>query len=371
MLWVYLVGATTALVAAVGSIIYIETAAVGIAVPPQRVAASVQLTGSGSANLAVQHLDVDVSDTGVGTATKTISFAARRAVGQVTFLLVCPAILPAETCQPATLPAGSIVANAKGFRYVTEATAHFVFGKQTAVIGVHATAAGAAANTAPGTIIIIKNNPRSPALQVFNYYAVGGGADARVAHIIQQSDVDAVRVGLAAKVTDEVSSAMVGKAAGLTYFVDGPPALSFKSNRPVGKEAPFFTLTMTGKQGALAFSNDAAQAVLRASLQRLALPGYELAGPVHATYQLRLEANSVENLIWADAVGLAVPKIPMSTIRARLKGLTLADANSRLGRDFVGSTVEIRVAPLALPWLPIIPEHINLTVTLEPSGSDG
>jgi hypothetical protein len=366
LLWICLLGASALIVAAFGSLFYVETAAVRIVVPPQRIATSVQMTGGGASDVALQHLDARVLDTVRGTPTKSTPIAPRYAAGQVTFQLACPGRYPLVPCPPVTVPAGSVLSTPKGRRYTTDATVTLKPGKQRELAGVHAIVLGSAGNTAPGTITIIRNNPRGLPLQVFNYYAADGGVDARVAHIIQQSDIDTARESLAARVTDELRSAIAAKAAGLTYFVDGPPTLKFSVNRSAGTEVPaFFNATMTGRQSALAFSNDAAQAFLRTALQRLAAPGYELAaGPIQATYQLRPSANGAATSIWADAVGLAQPQISASTIRARVKGTTLADAANRLNHDFAGSAVDIRIEPLALPLLPILPEHINVTVVL-------
>jgi hypothetical protein len=359
------------LVAAFASLPLTETAAIKIAVPPQRLETSVAMNSGGTANLAVQHLDAQVTDTAQGTATSTISLAPRSASGAVKLLFVCTIRPPCGL--PWTAPAGLILVTPHGLKYVTESAATFTVGTgQYQTVGIHATTAGAAGNAGMGTQATIANNPRPVGtvggVLTAQYLYAAGGTDAGMAQVIQQADLDAARTALAAKVTDELFSAMLNKAKGMAYIVDGPPALDFKSDHGVGEQGPTFTVTMTGELGARAFSDTAAQAILRAALQPLVLPGYELApGSIQANYQFAQASGNAPVLVTADAVGYALPKISTSKVSAKLTGLSLSDAHSRLGHDFPGSFVEIRTRPLAMPWLPLLAEHISLAITIEPA----
>ena len=362
----YLLLAIAALVGATAGFAYAETAAIKIAVTPQKLESTVALN-KGGLNLVIQHIDATVTETVQGTATSTVPTAATYATGQVRFLLVCPASVVAPPCQAFTMPAGTVVVSVRHVRFVTTSPAVLrpPPASQTATVGIRAIASGAAGNTGPGTIMTIEYDPR-PNVAVFNPYAVDGGADAGVAPVIQQSDVDAAQAALAAKVSDELGSAILANASGMAYVVDGPPSLDFTSDHAAGDQAAGFTLTVTGKLGAEAFSNSAAQTILRTVLHPAVWPGYTLpADPIRATYRLTQAADGSE-LLMADAVGYAVPKPSMAAIRARLKGLSLADARSRLRHDFPGSSIDMRTKPLAFPWLPFVQDHINLTVFIEP-----
>jgi hypothetical protein len=347
-----------------------QTAAIKIAVPPQRLEANVALN-SGGANLAVQHLEVEFADAAQGTATGAVPVSATFATGWVEFRLDCNMNYPSPTCPwpSLTLPAGTIVATTGGIRYGTLSAVTLKWPPPNlfAQVRIRAIVPGAAGNTGRDTIKVIENNPRSD-LSVNNRYDASGGANARVAQVIQQSDVDAVQVALAARATYELGTAMMARANGLTYVVDGSPSLDFTLDRAVGDEAQAFTLAVTGKQGARAFSESEAKTILQSALRQLVLPGYELAlDSVRANYQFVRTADSPEVTVSAAAVGYALPNLSMPAERARLKGLSIADAQGRLSRDFPGSSIDIRTQPFALPWLPLTGGHINLTVVVEPA----
>ncbi len=364
----YVLFAVAAAVGATAGFAYAETAAIKITATPQRLQASVALN-QGGATLAIKHIDVVITETTHVTATGAVSNGGTYAGGQVRFLYACqPVALPCQL--PFTLPPGTAVATARGFTYTTLSAATFRVGpgNQYQTVGIRASVPGSAGNTGPNTVTAMQINPRPQFLSVSNPSAVGGGTDGVAVHVIQQSDVDAAQAALAARVTDELGSGILAQANGLAYLVDGPPALDFTSDHAVGDKTPDFTLTMSGEVGAEAFSTSAAQAILRNALQPLVAPGYALsAEPVQANYHLMEATGSSGVLIMADAVGYALPNLSTATVRARLKGLSLSDARSRLRHDFPGSSIDIRTKPLALPWLPLVADHISLTVVVKPA----
>jgi hypothetical protein len=68
--------------------------------------------------------------------------------------------------------------------------------------------------------------------------------------------------------------------------------------------------------------------------------------------------------------GYVTTKLSTDTLRARIRGLSSADARRSLQRDVPGGTVEIRispVSPVAVPWMPLIAEHITVTVVVQPA----
>jgi hypothetical protein len=361
-----LLGALTALVAAYASLVFTETAAIKVAVPPQRLEANIALNTTAAGNLQIQHLDVAVTETAQGTAS-SVTIASAYAVGEVTFRFSCGWQQP---CNPVQVHSGTVVATITGryVRFATQATVTVLPVQPGAyhetTVGIRALAIGAGGNVTYGIIDVIENP--SPGLQVFNRHPTTGGVTGRVAQIVEQSDMDAVQAALAAKARSKLDSAMSAKAAGMTYLVEGPPVMAFTSDRAVGDEAPTFTVTLATKQGARAFSNSAAQAILRPALQPLVWPGYELSNSIQAEYQM--QAGTGTNLvITAHAVGFAVPSLSSRTERDRLKGLSTSDAYASLRHDYPGSAVDISTKPLALPWLPLITDHINLTMVVQPA----
>lgn len=358
LLSAYLLAAFTVLVAAFASLPYIETAAVKVTVPPQRLETNLTL------RVTTQHIDAQATESQRGT-TSTVAVDAKPASGQVVFTLKCTTALP---CQPIEhLPAGTIVATAKGLTYATDFPAMFV-GSGTATVGVQAVSPGAAGNTAKDTVTVIVSKHQA-GMTVTNPDVIKGGDDPHRAQAIQQLDLDALQAALTAKVTDELAAALQAKAQGMDFVLDGPPMLDNTTDHAVGDEVPAFTMTITGKLGAVAFSDSAAQSLMRSALEPRVPAGYQLAqDPIQARYQLQPAGENGNARIAADAVGVATAKPSQQAFTSKLKGLSLRDAHDQIQHRFPGSQVDIRVKPVALPWLPIIPEHINLTVLTGQTG---
>jgi hypothetical protein len=62
------------------------------------------------------------------------------------------------------------------------------------------------------------------------------------------------------------------------------------------------------------------------------------------------------------AVAYAVPKPATNKLLAQLRGLSVVEARSRLQRSMPGGTIDIRLSPVAVPWFPILTDHITLDV---------
>jgi hypothetical protein len=353
-------------VIAVAALAYAETASIRIAAPAQKVEAQVSFNTGEHAGLALEHLRVHATELIRGSATGTVPVAAKFASGQVTFSLVCPVTQP---CVKIRVFAGAVVQTRRGVRYRTLSEAFLQQGAQTATVGVRALVAGPAGNVGANTITV--GNTGLPMLLVMNRLPVSGGAGLTVGHVIKQSDMDAVRAALVSKVNTDLGAALMGATSGMTGVIDGPPALAFNADHAVGSQVSTFTVTLTGQMTATVFSDEAAQAIVRAGLQPMVWPGYDLrTDPIQADYQITSIRSSTDVTISADAVAYALPRVPTSGTRAALAGRTESDARSRLSHDFRSSTIEIRVKPFALPWLPFIAEHINLTLSVEPVPAD-
>src|ERR1700674_3960767 len=77
--------AIVVVLAAVGSLLYTETASVKLSVPPQRIGVSITLSGGqGGANLQTQPIHAAVTDSQHGSAS-TVQIAATYASGRVVF----------------------------------------------------------------------------------------------------------------------------------------------------------------------------------------------------------------------------------------------------------------------------------------------
>lgn len=352
----YVLSATAVVVAASGSVLYSETARVKLSIPPQRLEANVTLT---SGDLHTQRIAASVTDSQQGTAG-TVQISAVYAAGQVEF--TC------SSCQkyPLNIPPGTLVSTAKSLAYATETAAIITATVPAAAVAVRATAAGPAWNTDPNTVTTITNSPDS-SLHVTNAAAITGGANARSAQVIQQSDFDSVRNELTARVNNHLQVELTAQAQGLNFIADPQPVLSLSSDHNVGDETPSFTITIAGKIGAFAFSESEAQKLLRSQLMARVPPNEELtADPIQANLQMLAISNG-DMVVTEKAVGFVVPKLSQQSVSSQVRGLTPAQAARLLQRKAPGSLVEIQISPAAVPWLPLVAQHISVTIVVEPA----
>jgi baseplate J-like protein len=352
----YVLSALAVLFAAIGSLLFTETAAVKVWVPPQRVVALVTL----AAGLQTQRIHADVTDSQQGTAS-TVVTNPTYAAGQVVF-----SCSPACKQAPLTIPQGTLITTAKSLGYTTQAAVMITTTTgSSAPVAVRATAPGAAWNADPSTLTTVANSPDAN-LHVTNPAAITGGANPRSAQVIQQSDFDAVRNALTVKVNDELAVALKFNARGMSFVADGVPAINLMSDHNVGDETPTFTITMTGTSGAVAFSESQALALIRTALQAKIPSGDELTNdPIQAVYQIGQANANGDISITGKASGFAIPRLSQQSLRSQIRGLTPAQAATSLQRTAPGSLIEIRISPSAMPWLPVVADHISLTVVVE------
>jgi hypothetical protein len=342
--------------AVVGSLLLTETAAVKLSVSPQRVVAQVTL----AAGLQTQRIHADVTDSQQGTAS-TVVTNPTYAAGQVVF-----SCSPACKQAPVTLPQGTLVTSAKSLGYTTQAAVMITTTTgSSASVAVRATAPGAAWNADANTLTTIASSP-DPNLHVTNAAAITGGANPRSAQVIQQSDFDMVRNALTVKINDELAVALKFNAHGMSFVADATPVINITSDHGVGDETPTFTITMTGTSGAVAFSDSEAKTLIRSALQAKIPAGDELTSdPIQAVYQVgQTNANGDVSII-GKASGFAIPRLSQPSLRSQIRGLTPAQAATSLQRTAPGSLIEIRISPSAMPWLPVVADHITLTVVVE------
>jgi hypothetical protein len=359
-----LLSAVAVLVAALGSLMLMETASVKLTVPPQKLVATATLSGRQTGgDLKTQHLDATVNDSYVGTPA-AVSVPAKYAVGDVVFS--CPTN---ECPSTYTVPTGTLLTNDRSLGYTTQADAVVTRTKQGKT-SVRATAGGASWNTASSTLTVINNSSLYPSgLKVTNPAAIAGGADSTSVQVIQQSDWDSVRTFLETRVTASLDMALKAKAIGMTYIWNGSPALTVGADHKVGDAVSSFTMTMTGTVGATAFSDSQATSLIRAALDAKIPAGQQLTSDsVQITWQILQTSPNGDVTVNGTALGFITPKLSTDTLRARVRGLSPSEARKALERAVPGSSVEIRITPVAVPWLPLVAEHIAITVVVKPLG---
>lgn len=353
--------AVVALAAALGSLLYMETASVKLLVPPHRLQADMTLNaGPNGPDLKTQHFEVTITESQQGTATIT-PIPPAYASGQVVFS--CSPACPTGTA----LPKGTIVATAKNVQFQTMGTVVVPASGPSGQVPIRASQGGAAGNTAASTITVVSGQ-HSPSLHVTNPSPTTGGADARTEQSIQQSDFDTVANALTTKVTDELTAALKSKAVGMTYVADGPPTLNLTSDYTVGDKTPIFHIKIAGSLSAIAFSEVEARGLLRSALEQKVPTGFELTqDAIQTNYQILRVSSKGDVAISGSAVGFIAPTLETTKLTAQIRGMSLADARRHLQRAAPGSQVEITTRPGAVYWLPLITKHITLTVVVQPA----
>jgi len=356
----YLLSAVVVLAAAGGSLLYTETASVKLSVPRQSIEAYVTLSGGSTGGpLTTQRMQVNITESQQGTAS-TVQISPTYASGQVVFR--CS---PACQRAPVTIAQGQLITTARSLGYATQEPATITTTTGEATVTVRAVSPGADWNADIGTLTIIADNSDS-GLKVTNPVAIAGGASARSAQVIQPSDYDTVRNALNVKVTNELGVALFANANGTDYVGDPWSIITVTSDHAVGDETPSFTIKTTGTEGATAFSESQANAIMLAALMAKVPPGQELTNDrIQYIYQSHQVAPNADVLVTGKADGFVVPKLSPQALRTQIRGLSPAEATRSLQRSEPGSQVEIRISPSWVPWLPIIEDHISLTVVVE------
>jgi len=341
--------------AAIGSLVLMETATIKMSVPTSRVVAEKTIIGAQSGrDLTTARIAADVTDTQQGTATTAVT-SPTYATGTVQF-----------TCSPCPadgIPVGTVVSTAAGTRYETQLRGPIGPPNNGVSVLVRAVLAGKAGNTAANTVTMIV--PPMPNVKVTNAAAITGGADAVVNTGITQSDLDSVRSALAAKVTQELIVSLTVQAGGLNFAPDGQPDLAVTTDHKIGEKVATFTMTMEGKLGAVAFSESQADTIMRTTLGEKIPTGFKLTSdPIQTSYLAQHSGANGDLTLKGSATGVIVPSVTADELKARIKGMRVESARAQLERVAPGTTVDITVKP-AVPWLPVLQDHINLTIVIE------
>jgi hypothetical protein len=353
----YVLSAIVVLVAALGSLLYAETASVKLALLPHKLTVNTTLT---NLDLHTQPIDATVKMAQRGTAS-TVQTQPTYATGKVVFSCTTPRC-PSQL----RLPAATLVATSKTLGYTTVSPVTLTRAR-SATVDVRATAPGAAWNTGPNTITEIYNAEQYPIdLHVTNPASVDGALNSRAIQVILQSDVDALNTQLSVKATNALNAALRAKALQMSYAAIGLPVMAATTDRRVGDLAPFFTMTMTGSLGATAFSDDEAQSLMKAALVAKVPRGQALTdGPIISSYEVRHVGPNGQLTLSGTSTALVIPDVSSQTLRTQIRGLSPAAARKSLEGAAPGSKIEIQISPVELPLLPLIKEHITVKVTVQ------
>ena len=112
-----------------------------------------------------------------------------------------------------------------------------------------------------------------------------------------------------------------------------------------------------------------ADALMRTALANKVPSGFQLtADPVQTSYLVQQTTPDGSVTMKGSAIGVIVPNVTAGQLKARITGLRVEAAREKLEAIAPGASVNISVKP-AVPWLPLIQDHINLTIVLEPTAT--
>lgn len=359
----YLVGAALlAFIGLLALLLYVPTAAVTLSVQGTPLNADIQLLGSpttaaGSTDgIPTQALHASESQTVQGTATGTKDVPAITSTGSVVFSSSCAFCFE-------DLRKGLVVKTDSGKKYATQKSASFgPFGSAT--VPVAALIPGADGNTDHDTITTVEGG--DPELKVDNPQATTGGADARTATIVQQSDIDSIVTAYAKDAVPRVQDELKAKASGQRLeFVGSGVAPTVTADHKVGDElqSPYsFNVTVTVAGDAVAFDEKKVKSLLRDALNRRVPPGSQLTENPSITYDVSGATKDGAITINGHAAGSYTPVFIEGNIRAHLKGKSPSSARAFL--ETLPNVVDARIveSPFSLPWLPLFSSRISLKV---------
>jgi hypothetical protein len=357
-----IVAGILAVLGLIAGVLYLPTANATLLVSATAIKQDVTLLGapgtaSGSGNqFATQAIHAEESQTLPGTPTGQKPVPAVPATGSVTFSLSC--FLCSET-----IPKGWIVETADASkRYATQRSVTMVGPAGSATVAVVAVNGGADGNTDRRTIVKIEGNT-SDNLGVTNPDPTTGGADARTASIIQQSDLDSIRDAYSRDAIPKVTDQLNSKAQGLKLILVGKGVqANVTSDHKVGEEVPGFTVTVKVAGDGVAFDEKAVKQMLKAALERKVSQGSQLTANVTTVYEAINATADGHVTLNGHASGFYTPVFLQTAIRGHLKGMSPAKAHAFL--QSLPNVVDARVtqSPYGLPWLPLFSSHITLKI---------
>jgi hypothetical protein len=366
----YLIGAAALVVVGLlVGILYLPTANATLFVQGTPLKADVTLLGApGTAagspdHFATQAIHAEESQNLPGTPTGQKPIDAAKATGQVTFKASCSGFI----CS-IPIRSGTDVSTGSGKHYVTTKSVNVqstLVSQGSVDAPVAAVQAGLAGNTEVDTIRYINNNNPDDLLSVNNGQAITGGADARTATVIQQSDIDSIKDVYAKDALPRVTDQLNGKAQGkkLVLVGNGVQATA-KADHAVGEEVGGFTLAIKVTGDGVAFDEKTVQQMLKGFLQRKVPQGSQLTtdgtaikydAPTDATADGHITLNG-------HLSGFYTPVFIETAIRSHLKGMSPSKGRAFL--QTLPNVVDARVtqSPFGLPWLPFFSSRITLKI---------
>ena len=351
-----------------GFLIFSETAAIRITTPETYIETTAAVRGSlTGGQFRTERLQVALTESANGTATGVTRTAASYATGYVVFNK--NSCLPSNYCPPAPAQPGYEVCRvnpAGGAQcYVLQSAVTCYCGDRVAV---RARGPGSIFNAPANSVNYV--GWINPYVTVDNPGPITGGANASSSPVVQQSDLDSVRIAVSSQLTADLQSALRQKAQNLHYVADAAPALTVSSDVNAGANSSTFQVTVSGTLGGTAFADPDAKALIASALVEKVPAGYQLTGPEQiADYQIQTSDPQGDVTVTGRASGYVMPRVSVTSLQSRLRGLDSGAARRFIETVAPGSAVEIRLAPAPAPWLPLNADHITILVVARPTAA--
>jgi hypothetical protein len=356
----YAIGAVVLVVLGLlAGILYLPTATAIVSVQGTAIKTDITLLGAPGAaagspdHFATQALHASQQQTFPGTPTGQKQIDAVKAAGQVTFAPKCDCSFQ--------VPGGTDVSTGNSKHYVTQKTV--TVGSQGTSVAVAAVQGGANGNTEANSIQYINDDILTVLAKVANPQAISGGADARTATIISQSDIDSVRDVYAKEGITQVTDQLNSKGQGLKIVLVGSGVqASATADHKVGEEVPGFTITAKVAGDAVAYDEKAVNALLKAALLHKVPQGSQLTTGSSSKYEASNATADGHITLTGHASGFYTPIFLEPAIRAHLKGMSPSKGRAFL--QSLSNVVDARVtqSPFGLPWLPLFSSRITLKI---------
>jgi hypothetical protein len=348
---------------------FFSSATVTLSVAAQKLQTDLQMHGSpGNYDAAFETFDTrplaaTASDTVSAPATGQQPVAAIAATGEVVFTEL--------SCSQIPITAGTLVATSDGKQFQTREDVLLLAGNCSAHAQVAATVPGAAGDVFAGAIDKMVNpSPAMSGVLVTNPVPLAGGAEARTATTIQQSDVDAARQRLLAQLDARARADLKNQAAGWHLIASSYPQLSSQLAQPVGTEAPTFSLTVNETLKGVAFSETDVHHRLLTAIHVRVPAGYALTGdPIKTWFDITAANDDGTVTLNGHGLAYAIPTLDQAALTRTITLHTRGAATDQLMRVPHVVGVDIRESPLPFPVLPAFGSHISITVFAATGGS--
>jgi baseplate J-like protein len=367
----YAIGAgILAVIALLVGILYLPSATATLTVQGTPVKADITLHGAPGVaagttdQFPTQAIHGEESQTLPGTATGQKAVAAVAATGSVTFSTTC------SGCTD-TVRKGQTVETNDGIQFVTQQAVNNITANHPVTVAINAVIAGPSGNVPANAVRNISSyNGTDLLLTPNNGQATAGGADARTATVIQQSDIDNVTTGYLKDATTRVTDSINGKGGGLKLVTVGNGISStVTTDHKVGDEVNSFSITVKVVGDAVAFDDKAVVALLLGDLHNKIPQGTQLAGTPTRSYDTTGATADGHITANGHVSGFYTPIFLVSAIRSHLKGMSPTNAQAFL--QSLPNVLDARVvqSPFGLPWLPLFSSRITVNIQQEVTGT--